>query len=227
MALSPSDFPVPAAPGRQQTSRRGRVLVRLSGVTAIAAVVIGLAWGPVMAAIARLLRPAQLNSGHFSYAEVAPLQHDAEQRMWIILIASFLVILALLALAIILGRVALRLVGNDVAVARLRRWGGICLAISLLSLVASILVELLPSILRPALFYAFIYTINQFLVFILIATSVTGATASFILNGMVVRKAPTWAWVRAGVSALLILLWFWLVAVTSQFIVAFYLHLVY
>lgn len=227
MSLPPSDYSLPAPIPSPQPLGRGRPLARLSAALAITALIASAAWGPVMEVIARLLRPPELNSTRYGYQQVAPFQHDAEQRVWIILIASFLLILALALLAIIFGRRALRFPGSEAPVARLRRWGGVCLVICLLSLVGAVLMEYAPNALATSIGFSYIYTISQFIFIILATTTAMGALASFILNGIVARRAAIRAWLSLVVSALVMLIWFLAVAVLAQFLVAFYLHLVY
>ena len=173
MSLPSSDYSLSSATGSQQASR-GRGLARLSVVFGIATLVASAAWGPVMQIIAYAIRPAQISTSRLSYQEAAPFQHEAEQRMWIILIVSFLVILTLVALAILFGRRALREAGNDVLVARLRRWGAICLAISLLSLACAALLLYGPVAYWLNNTFSYIYTISRFILAVLASTMAMG-----------------------------------------------------
>lgn len=120
MSLPPSDLSPPLAADNSQEPRRGCLLATLSGVFD-AAVVVGFLWGPAMVGVALLLRPPQLASNRYPNSEVAPILHDAELRMWIILIACFLVVLAIVTLAIVVERRALRFAGSGAMVARLRK----------------------------------------------------------------------------------------------------------
>ena len=226
MSLPSSDYSLSSATGSQQASR-GRGLARLSVVFGIATLVASAAWGPVMQIIAYAIRPAQISTSRLSYQEAAPFQHEAEQRMWIILIVSFLVILTLVALAILFGRRALRIAGNDVLVARLRRWGAICLAISLLSLACAALLLYGPVAYWLNNTFSYIYTISRFILAVLASTMAMGVLASIILTVITVRGAAIWAWLNLLVSMLVVLLWFFTVAFLARFIAAFYLHLVW
>lgn len=230
VTLPPSNIPLPPAMVSDQAPRHGRLLARLSGGFAIAAVVIGLGWGPVMLIIAHLLRPPQLDGGPYR-GDIGSLRQAAETRMWIILIASFLIILALVWLAIVLGRGALRIAGSgtesDKAVARLRKWGGICLTVSLLGLGYIGLAGGFWATFKGPAFPSYVYTYNQWILVLLIASTVLGAMGSFILNGIAARKTSARTWVGAVVSALVILLWFLFVAGAAQLLVSFFLHYVW
>jgi len=227
MSLPSSDFSLPGAPPSQQTFGRGRSLARWSAALASAAVIASAAWGPLMEVIAFVTRPPQLHSNRYGYQQVAPYQHDAELRMWIILIASFLVMLTLATLAIIDGRRALRHAGNGVVVSHLRRWGAIALVVSLLSMGLGVLVTTMPGFLQPLIFLPYAYTIRQFLYLALVGVIPVAAMSSLILNGMAVRRAAVWAWLILLVSALTLVFWFLIVAFLAQLTVTFYMHLVY
>lgn len=227
MSLPPSDFTLPGAAASQQPFGRGRSLARRSAILAVAAVIASAAWGPLMEIIAFALRPPQLSGSRLGYQQVAPYQHDAELRMWIILIASFLVILTLATLAIIYGQRALRYAGNGGAFSRLRRWGGIALIVSLLSVGLGVLVTTMPGFLQPVIFLPYAYTIRQFMYLALVGLIPVAAMSSLILNGMAARRAAVWSWLSWAVSALPLVFWFLVVAFVAQFTVAFYLHIVY
>lgn len=227
MSLPLPDFSLPSAAASQQSLGRGRSLARLSAVLAVAAVIASAAWGPLMEVTAFAMRPPQLRSARYGYQQVAPYQHDAELRMWGILIASFLVILILATLAMFYGRRALRTTGNGAALARLRAWGAIALAVAVLGLGLGVLVTTMPGFLQPVIFLPYAYTIRQFLYLALVAVIPVAAMSSLILNGMVAHRAAVWTWLSRVASALVTLAWFLAVAFVAQFTVAFYLHLVY
>ena len=180
-----------------------------------------------MEVTALVTRPPQLRGAGYGYQQVAPYQRAAELRMWIILIASFLVILTLAALAIFYGRRALHVTGNGAVSARLRRWGAIALIVALLSLGLGVLVTSMPGFLRPVIFLPYVYTIRQYMYLTLVGVIPVAAMSSLILNGLTARRAAVWSWLSRVVSALALVFWFLVVAFVAQFTVAFYLHLVY
>ena len=227
MSLPLSDYPVPTPITGQQPPGRGRALARLSAILAITALTVSAAWLPVMVVIAFALRPPELAGSRLSYQEAAPLQHDAQLRMWIILITTFLVTLTLVTLATIFGRRAQRMAGNAATLARLRRWGGIALIVSLLSLIDAALLLYGPVAYWLTVNMSYIYTISRFMLVFLAAMVAMGAEGSLILNGIAARRAAVREWLSLVVSALALLLWFLSGAVLAQFTVAFYMHLVY
>ena len=227
MSLPPSDFSIPSAAASQQPFGRGRSLARRSAALAVAAVIASAAWGPVMEVVAFAMRPPQLRNSRYGYQQVAPYQHDAELRMWIILIASFLVILTLATLAIIYGRRALRYAGNGGAFSRLRRWGAITLVVSLLGMGLGVLVTTMLGFLSAVISLPYAYTIRQFIYLALVGMIPVAAMSSLILNEMAAHRAAVWTWLGRVAATLVMLCWFLFVAAVAQFTVDFYLHLVY
>ena len=77
------------------------------------------------------LRPAELSSFPAYRGDVRPFQEAALARISVIVIVSFLAILALALAAILLGRRARRRSDNVAGLARLEKWAAICLVVSL------------------------------------------------------------------------------------------------
>ncbi len=214
--------PAPATPLIHE-----RQLATQSSVCASIAVVLGLVWGPIMWIIAFVLRPPHLSSPDYNPRELASLQHDAALQLWIILIASFLLALALAMFAIILGRRTVRFAGSERLAARLGWWGGVSLVISLLSLGCLLLEYYAPAIFHSNGSYGFVpYIVIQLSFVLFIALAVAGALSSFVLNGIAARTSAR-ARIGLVVSALLVLVWFLFVALFAQVIVAVHVHLVY
>lgn len=226
MSLPPSDNSLPRAAASQPPPGQGRSLARRSAILAIVAVIATAAWGPVMEVIAFVSRPPQLSGSRLGYQQVAPYQRDAELRLWIILIASFLVILTLATFGMIFGRQALRVAANDVALARLRAWATVALAVSLLSVGLGILVTTMPGPLSAVIFMPYAYTIRQYLYLALVIVMPVAAMSGFILNGIVAHRAAVWTWLSRVIATLALLFWFLFVAFLAQLTVAFYMHLV-
>ena len=226
MSLPSSDDSLPAEAASQQPPGVGRSRARQSAILAIAAVIATAAWGPLMEVIAFVTRPPQLSGSRLGYQQVAPYQRDAELQLWIILIASFLVILTLATLAMIFGRQALRVAANDVALARLRAWGTIALVVSLLSLGLGALVTIMPGPLSAVILMPYAYTIRQYLYLILVLVAPVAAMSGFILNGIVAHRTAMWTWLSRVLSTLASLFWFLFVAFLAQLTVAFYTQLV-
>jgi hypothetical protein len=179
-----------------------------------------------MEVIAFVSRPPQLSGSRLGYQQVAPYQRDAELRLWIILIASFLVILTLATFGMIFGRQALRVAANDVALARLRAWATVALAVSLLSVGLGILVTTMPGPLSAVIFMPYAYTIRQYLYLALVIVIPVAAMSGFILSGIVAHRAAVWTWLSRAIATLALLFWFLFVAFLAQLTVAFYMHLV-
>ena len=226
MSLPPSDNSLPRVAASQPPPGQGRSRARRSAILAIVAVIATAAWGPLMEVNAFVSRPPQLSGSRLGYQQVAPYQRDAELRLWIILIASFLVILTLATLAIIFGRGALRMVASSAALARLRGWGTVALAVSLLSLGLGIVVTTMPGPLSTVIFIPYAYTIRQFLYLALVIVTPVAAMSGFILNGIVAHRAAVWTWLSRASATLALLFWFLFVAFLAQLTVAFYMHLV-
>ncbi|HEV2459913.1 MAG TPA: hypothetical protein VGS80_16265 [Ktedonobacterales bacterium] len=96
-----------ASPLAGAPQRRKR-LVRWATLLACCAVVLSAGWGLAMWTVARAARPAQLKSATYT-AQVPAAADAARMQMQIILLSTFAVILVLAALAILVGRRALRL----------------------------------------------------------------------------------------------------------------------
>ncbi|HEU4785243.1 MAG TPA: hypothetical protein VFS83_18035 [Ktedonobacterales bacterium] len=213
-----------SSPAPATTRVHERQLATQSSVCASVAIVLGLVWGPVMWAIAFVLRPPQPGSSGYNPFGIATLQHDAALAMWIILITSFLLVLALMILGIVLGRRALRFANGEQMAARLDKWGGVSLVISLLSVGGLLLEYFAPGIFQP---FAFIpYIVIQLSVVLFIALAAMGAMSGFILSGMAAR-ATVRTRVSLAESALMVLSWFLFVALLAQFIIKSYSHLVF
>jgi hypothetical protein len=211
--------PVPA------TSRvYERQLATQSILCASVAVVLGLIWGPIMWIIAVALRPPQPSSPDYNALETATLQHDAALEMWIILIVSFLLVLAFMILGIVLGRRALRFANGEQMASRLDKWGGVSLVISLLSVGCLLLEYFAPGIFRSLVFVP--YIVIQLSVVLFIALAAAGAMSGFILSEMAAR-ATVRARVSLAESALMVLSWFLFVALLAQVIITSYSHLVF
>ncbi|MGZ3667152.1 MAG: hypothetical protein ACXVDA_22010 [Ktedonobacterales bacterium] len=177
-----------------------------------------------MEAVARALRPHQLD-GVKLYREAPPLVAEAHQHMWIIAIASFLAIMALAAMALLLGRRALRPAASARALAWLENG-------AIMSLVGGLVVGLGFPYLSLA---GGIFSIFEDKGFLLTSIGIAGAVGSFILSGIAVRRStarpePVATHRRAGVclvvASLIILAGFFLLTQGAQFIIGFTLHFV-
>lgn len=205
------------------TPSRRRLLASLASLLACCAVAATVGWGPAMEAVARTLRPHQLDDVNYHGAVPAPVLAEAHQRMWIIASASFLVILALAATALLLGRLALRPAPSAVALTRLENG-------AIVSLVGGLVLGLGPLLLSLA---GRLFSIFQDKGIVLVSIGLAGAVGSFILSGIAVRRSttrpePVVAHRRALIclvmASLLILAGFFLLAGSAQFIIGFYLH---
>lgn len=224
-----------------------RWLAALSALCGGLAVTGSALWTPLMLAMARMFRPPQLDAIPPYRGNIQPFQQAAEERMWVALIVSFLAIIVLAALAILLGRRARRFVGNGVA-PLLDKWAVRCLIVSLVAFGSTLLLSLgsalsagplvsfrahVPPLMAQVL--GVILEWSPQITLLLISVIAAGALGTFILSGIVVRvprgRMPTarrWhTRIRLVVSALLLLGWFVITAGAAQFVVAFYLHLVY
>ena len=213
-----------SSPASAATRVNERQLATQSVLCASVAVALGLIWGPMMWIIAFALRPAQPGSPDYNALEMPTLQHDVALWMWIILVASFLLVLTLMILGIVLGRRALRFTRSERVAARLDKWGGVSLVIGVLSVGCLLLEYFVPGIFRPLVFVPYIVT--QLSVVLFITLAVAGALSGFILNGIAAR-ATVRGRIGMGVSSLLTLLWFLFSALLAQFIITAYMHLVF
>jgi hypothetical protein len=217
---------------------RGRWLVAISAICGGIALVESALWMPTMEAVARMLRPPELDAIPAYRGDVSPFQQAALARMTVIVIASFLAILMIAALAVLLGRRARRRLGNEAMVARLEKWAVACLIVSLLGLGFTLIVSLssLPAILSIRMRLP--PPINQLLdimlyrspviIQVLVAVTAAGAIGCIILSSIAARRGQRWRTpVGLVLSALILLAWFASTAWLARFIVGFYLHLVW
>ncbi|HET8908090.1 MAG TPA: hypothetical protein VFN11_14120 [Ktedonobacterales bacterium] len=225
MSLPSSDLPIRAT---TDTPSRQGVFLTFSVLCASLAVVAGALWPLIMVVVARAVRPPELDGPTFYRGDIAALLYPARVRMAIITGASFLVILALAVVAILLGRRVALLASPQ----RLELIERLAVGSLLGGLLSGIIVYLAN--VRPVL-----PTIVVSLA--LVSFAAVGIMTSFILSSIVPRRAqgvqsgaavPVWTrhyWTRLTVvvSLLAILAGFVLVALLAQFVVGFYLHLVY
>jgi hypothetical protein len=243
MTLPPSGpTPQPHSDNQRASGGAGGLVAAsiVCGVIALAATTI---WLLAMELTASALRPAELSSFPAYPGDVRPFQEAALARISVIVLVSFLAILALALAAIILGRRARRRSGNVAALARLGKWAAICLAVSLVGF-GSILIFSLSSLPAVESFRMRLPTfVNQlldivlyrspFIIQALVSVTAASAMGSFILSGVAVRFAHGQAihrWrtrLSLVVSALILLGWFAITLFVARFIVGFYLHLVY
>ena len=227
----------------QRASGGAGGLVAASIVCGAIALAAATVWLLAMELTASALRPAELSSFPAYRGDIRPFQEAALARISVIVIVSFLAILALAVAAILLGRRARRRSDNAAGVARLGKWAAICLVVSLVGF-GIILIFSLSSLPAVESFRIRLPTfVNQLLDIVLYRSpaiiqalaAVTAASAmgSFILSGVAVRFARGQAihrWrtrVSLVVSALILLGWFVITLLVARFIVGFYLHLVY
>lgn len=205
---------------------RRRLLASLASLLACCAVAATVGWGPAMEAVARTLRPHQLDDVNYHGAVPAPVLAEAHQRMWIIASVSFLVILALAATALLLGRLALRPAATARALARLENG-------AIVSLVGGLVIGLGLPYLSLA---GGIFSIFGDEGMLLASIGLAGAVGSFILSGIAVRRStagpePGVTHRRAAiclvVASLIILAGFYLLTGGAQFIIGFTLHFVF
>jgi hypothetical protein len=156
--------------------------------------------------------------------------------MTVLVVVSFVAIMALMALTVVLGRRARRRSGNQAALAWLEKWATVCLIVSLAGLGFIVLLSLsslpaivsfrlrLPSSINPLLDIVLYRSpvIGQALV----AITAASAMGCFILSSTAARRGQRWRTsISLVVSALILLLWFVTTAWAARFIVGFYLYL--
>lgn len=225
MSLAPSGL---ARPGAGSAERRQRQ-VTLACLLAGGALVASAAWAPAMLAVAHALRPSQLADIPRYRGDVQSAVDAARLRMQIVLLASVLAIVALAALAIVLGRKALRSTASAQTLARLERW-------AVASLVGGVAIWLVPDLLSATV--GGLFTLAANVSTVLAALMLAGAVGSVILSGIALRRTraasqPTMArprgW-RVGarvclvVAPLVVLAEVAFVSIVALFIVAFYLR---
>lgn len=222
MSRSQSSLAHPSA----DAPRRRRLLASLASLLACCTVAATVAFGPAMAAVARTLQPLQRDDVSYHGVAPAPLLAEARLHMWIIASASFLMILALAATALLVGRLALRPAPSARTLARLENG-------AIVSLVGGLVIGLGFPYLSLA---GGIFSIFQDEGILLVSIGLAGAVGSFILSGIAVRRStagpvPVVAHRRAAiclvVASLIIPVGFFLLASTAQFIIEFTLHLVF
>lgn len=238
MTLSPSGQPPNPANAGQQAQGRGLWLTAISAICGGIVIITSAIWLLIMEAVAHLLRPPELDAVPAYRGDVGPFQQAALTRMTVIVIVSFLAIMALAVLTIVLGRIARRRSGNQATLAWLEKASSVCLIVSLVGLATSLALSLssLPAIesfrLRLPL------SINQLLDIVLsrspeishalFAIMAASAMGCLILNGIVARRGQRWRTpISLVVSALILLLWFASTTWVARFLVGFYLHLVW
>lgn len=219
-----------ARPSASMPARRRR-LAALAWLLACCAVVASAGWVPAMVAAAHALRPHQLDHAG-SYRDAAPAVAEPKLLMWIIAIASFLVIVALAVMALLVGRRALRMTRASVlSLARLER-GAVA------SLAGGLVIWLVPFFLDAADRY---FSLPEGVSVQLASIALAGAVGSFILGGIAVRQVAagpeqaaahrrawyTGARICLAVAPVIILTLFLGTAIDAQIIVGFFLHLVF
>ena len=236
MTLSPSGQPPHAANVRLQARGRGRWLTTISAICGSIVIVASATWLLIMYVVAQALRPPELSAFPAYRGDITPFQQAALTRVTVIVVASFLAIMALAVLTILLGRRARRQLANDASVAWLEKWATICLVVSLVGLGLILVFSLssLPAIvsfrlrLPPSINQLLDIVLYQSPVIVLALIAITAASAMgcFILSGIVARRGQHWR-ISASlvVSALILLLWFVTTAWAARFIVGFYLYL--
>ncbi len=243
MTLSPSG-PTPQPQRDDQRASGGAGgLVAASIVCGVIALAAATVWLLAMELTGSALRPAELSSFPAYRGDVRPFQEAALARISVIVLVSFLAILALALAAILLGRRARRRSDNVAALARLEKWAAICLVVSLVGFGIILIFSLssLPAVesfrmrLPPAIsqLINIVFDRSPIIIQALVAVTAAGAMGSFILSGVAVRFARGQAihrWrtrLSLVVSALILLGWFVITLWVARFIVGFYLHLVY
>lgn len=236
VTLSPSGQPPYPANAGQRAQGRERWLTPISAICGSLAIAASAVWLLIMEAVAHVLRPPELDAFPAYRGDVTPFQQAALARVTVIVIVSFLAIMALAVLTILLGRGARRQSGNEATLARLEKWAKVCLIVSLVGLGFLVLLGLssLPAIVSFRLRLPL--SINQLLDVVisrspeishaLIAIIAAGAMGCFILSGIVARRGQRWRTpTNLVVSTLILLLWFATTTWVARFIVGFYLHL--
>lgn len=238
MTLSSSGQAPQPANASQQAQGRGQWLVTASAICgSIAAGVSGF-WLLAMELTAWALRPSELSAFPAYQGDVTPFQQAALTRMTAIVIGSFLAIMALAALAIILGRRARRQSSNGAAAASLEKWATLCLIVCLVGLglllllglstlpvIESFLLRLPPLINEPL---NIVLYRSPIIIQALIALTAASVMGCLILSGIVAHRGQRWRTpISLVVSALLLLAWFATTAWVARFIVGFYMHLVF
>lgn len=220
-----------ARPSAGMRGRRRRLAAR-AWLLACCAVAASAGWVPAMVATARDLRPNQLD-GTAAHRDPVPGSLDeARLHMWLIVIVSFLVIVALAVMALFVGRRALRMTtASAVSLARLER-GAVA------SLAGGLVIWLVPFFLDAADRY---FSLPEEVSVQLASIALAGAVGSFILGGIAVRQVAagpeqaaahrrawyTGASICLAVAPVIILTLFLGTAIDAQIIVGFFLHLVF
>jgi hypothetical protein len=236
VTLSPSDQPPHPANSGQQAQERGRWLTAISATVGGLAIAASALWTQAMATIASALRPAELSAVPAYRGDVTPFQQAALTRMTVIVVVSFVAIMALAVLTILLGRRTRRQSGNEATLAWLEKWATVCLIVSLAGLGFIVLLSLSSLSAIVSFRFRLPSSINQLLDIVLYRSPVIGqalvtiTTAStmgcFILSSTAARRGQHWRTpISLVVSALILLLWFVTTAWAARFIVGFYLHL--
>lgn len=238
MTLSPSGQPAHPADASRQAQGHGQRLTALSATFGGIALAASALWLLAMEITASALRPAELSAYPAYRGDVRPFQEAALARISVIVLISFLAILALALVAIILGRRARRQSGNEAAATWLEKWATVCLIVSLVGLGLILMLGLssIPPIvsfrlrLPPFINQLLDIVLYQSRVIIqaLVAIIAAGAMGCFILSAIVARRGQRWRTpVSLVVSGLILLLWLASTAWLARFIVGFYLHIVW
>ncbi len=212
------------------TPERRRRLEILAWLLACATVVASAAWGPAMAAAARVLRPSQLDTAGY-HGQATEVVEAARLQMWGIALTSFLVIVGLAWTALVLGCKALRMMASTPPLARVQQW-------AVWTLLGALMIGLG---LFPLSSLARLFHLPSSAVGALAPISLACAVGSFMLSGIVVRLAPARAdqvqtpgqprrreaLICLLAASLVIVVWFFVYSAVAQFIIGFYLHFVF
>ena len=145
MAVRPTDSlpSPPAPPAGEGHLPRGRRQPWPGNILTCCAVLASGLWAPVILLVARAVRPAQLDdvTRRYPRAVLEALAADARQRMWAIVLASFLALLALAVAAIVLNRRAANVARGEPGRRPIRPswWASAGLLLALVLVLASVL----------------------------------------------------------------------------------------
>jgi hypothetical protein len=185
-------------------------------------------WAPGIMRVAAALRPSLLSSPRYQPGTQAAI-NAARGQMWAVVLLSLLAVVALAVASLLVGRRTLPATVS--ASARQATWAVGCLAGGLVVAAAPFLFEQVSRSLYLPLYSNLL----------LIPFAMAGAVASFILSGLALRPAETTYVATAGsrpawhigarvcvvVAPLVALAVAATVALAAQFVVGFYLHLVF
>jgi hypothetical protein len=231
MSLTPGGLTGSAAAHVPTRQRRLEALTLLLTGCAVAA---STGWGPFIFAAARDLRPQQLDHvAQYTNTQLQAAVEPARLHLWGIVLVSFAVIVALVGMAILVGRRALHQTEGADALARLGTWALWCLVGGVGMGVGLLVIALSP--------VGKSFSLPTDMSVLLLSLILAGAVGSVILAALALGR-PVWAAVNIGMAprawrgrvrlclvgaTLMALSAFALLAFAAQFTLGFYLRFVF